>query len=252
MEGVDGVTLRNLSDELLARFGLGPTSSPSSPETPAPGDVVVGDGIATFSRGGKTYTVSIADVTMRFTVGSLLLVQAFDPQLNPQIELYGLPENIQQWILHIAAQQMRPGRYQYFVNVSSDVSTLTDYIADSNAPMALPGWPNPPGLAGNSNKTFSSKPIPATAYANVTFHADNETNQSATLTVYGSYTPNPGTPPTGWMAVATGLSIAAGTNGALGVDLTKTIYPFLIAVVVYATAPTSGFLRIVPVAKRAQ
>ncbi len=250
----DPLGLRQLQDAIGRQLGLGPTSSPSllpDEGSDQRGETETG-GLISFSYGGQTYRVSPEDLTARFTVGAIYLLQAYDPQTNPNIELFGLPEPVRAWILHIAAQQMRPGRYQYLLNITADVTLLQSLVADTNAPgSGLTGFPqSTPGLAGNAALVFVGKPIPASAYQNVTVHCDNQTGQSASLQLYGSYIPNPGTPPSGWAVVGIPVAVAAGLDGAAGVDLTTTIYPFLIAVVTFTTAPTTGSLRIVPIAKR--
>ena len=209
------------------------------------------DGVITFKAGDRVWKVSSADVIARFTVGSLWLTQPFDPQVNPAIEIYGLPEPIKRYMLFVGAKSLRPGRYEYLPNLNADIITLNDYIGDTLAPTALAGWPNPPGSFGGGNvvTTFICKPMPVSQFLQLTVHLDNRTNQTATLTLYGSYAQNPGTPPTGWNAIGN-ASVNANTDNVVSVDLDSTLYLYVIAVVTFNSAPTAGSFRVVPLARR--
>jgi hypothetical protein len=265
MTEAQGLHIQELLDGIRRRVGLPTPSSLSqdpalidalnaaaTPRASEDGSTAVGGAVVEFDRGGKHYTVSLVDIATRFEVGSLYMTQAFNPQLNPDIRIFGLPEPIIQWLLYTSASQMRPGEYWYFLNINGDASVLSDYINDTNAPSTLTGggWPQSGGLGGNSVTKFVGFVIPVAAYKLFTVHLDNQSNQTGSLQLYGSYAANPGTPPTGWAAIGSAVSVTAGTDGVASVDLTQNLYLYVVAVVTFTTAPTTGSFRLIPLSKR--
>jgi hypothetical protein len=229
-----------LLDALLP--GTAPTPSPSAAGAAG---LNIGGSYFVFTYQGQTYKVNLDEVQVLFTVGSVVMVQAFDPRQNPQSELWGLPASIQKYILSLGI--LRPGRYEYQLNLIADVADLRDFVYDSAAPGGtLTGQTGGGNFkVGNSVKTYQTKPIPAHAYHNLTGFFDNETNEDATANLLGSYDPNGATTaPLGTAATA------KETVQALGQDLNEIAVPYVILQFVFATAPTSGYLRLLPFAKR--
>jgi len=203
--------------------------------------------ILRFKYGGKIWTVDLLEVSTLFSLGSIVMTQSFDPRLHPNVELYGLPEPMRAYILSLGV--LRPGRYNFQLNLVADLARLTDFVYDSAAPGVLAGQTPGGGNFGGGNtvKTFQTLPIPCAAFQNVTAFFDNEaTALSGTYNLLGYYDPNAGSP---GVPLATG-TLANNSEQAAGADLTKVIVPYIIAQIVFASAPTAGFVRIIPFGKR--
>ena len=203
-----------------------------------------------FSYGGQMWEVDLAEVIAMFTVGKVTMTQVFDPTTNPNVEVYNLPENIRAW--YLSRKALRPGRYEYMLTLDADSTVLSSFLFDSLAPMPLGlGGLSPPRAfqAGDTGTVFRTKVFPSLPYQNVTVHFLNGTDQDGTALLYGSYHEH-GDVTSGDFGQLSTNAVAHGTLLPVGQDLRATLVPYMYAELKFATAPASGSLKIVPVARR--
>lgn len=194
-----------------------------------------------FKYQNRPYVVSSIELTMFFTIGRLVLTKLPNAALNPSTEIFGVPENIRAFLAVLGV--LPPGEYTYRISTSDQVTTMPDFVYDSR----LVGSPNQGNFAaGNSVKNYQTPPIPCLDLKAITVFLDNQTNQSASLNLLAALDANVQA-----NGVLSTITVASNTLLLLAAALDTDVIPYMAGQAVFATAPTSGYLRLIPFGKRA-
>lgn len=238
-------SLRSRIDAALDNLGVvqpendGPTDGAFRPSPTNP-DLIE------FTYLNRKYTVSSIQLLMMFTLGSLVQVGIPDPVMNPGTKFFGVSPSIEAFLRTLGS--VPPGDYAYRLT-SGDYATWLKDIAYASNDGNNANQQNPGGGAfsgSNTNTKFQTKPVSCLDLANLTFFLDNETNQAATL--YALSAVDQPAQKNGQFA---SLAVPAGSLLPVGVNLETTTIPYMVGQAVFGTAPTSGYLRLLALARRA-
>ena len=194
-----------------------------------------------FKLHNRPYVVSSIELTMFFTIGRLVLTKLPNAAMNPSTVIFGVPENIRAFLSVLGV--LPPGEDSYRISTSDQVTAMPDYVYDSRQ-SGVPAQGN--FGAGNTVKSFQTQSIPCLDLQAITFFLDNQTNQAATLNALAALDSNASS-----NGVLSTGAVASGAVLPIGVGLLVDVVPYMVGQAVFVTAPTSGYLRLIPLGRRA-
>ncbi len=193
-----------------------------------------------YNSGGKDRTISLAEIMALLTAGHLEASELYDPKESQNADLFECPSDLATWLL--SRRILPPGKYTYVLDWQTSAAVIVGGRYDNSLT---------PFAAGNVGKgPFAGGRVSVRSLTSVVFHFVNTTDQAATYQIYGS--PTPGGPFGPIPGLGTG-SVPVGNvtpqDLPIGLNL-STMIPYVYATLTFSSAPQTGFVQIIPIARK--
>lgn len=190
-----------------------------------------------YSVGGEPKQVPYLEIIALLTAGRIEAQQLYDAKELPNVDLVGkMPPGLRDFIL--SRNLLPPGQYTYRLNWSAQGALYKGGAFDNSFA---------PFTAENAALAFTGKVINVSDLTSLTYHFANTTALAATYQIYGGANPGQGGALPG---LGTGTVPAGTVDLPIGLALNSGTIRYLYASLTFAAAPTSGYVQIIPIARK--